>query len=92
MKKAKLIVLSSALSLVTIGVFAGKSKFAPQNVYADLGGTRIQLVTNTVFNDLSTSMPPGGSQAKIIGSGGTTSYNLVTNDGGSWLPLYTQSF
>lgn len=89
MKKIKLIVLSSALSLITIGVFAGRAKFVDQNVYADRGiNGYMQLVSTTTFNDLSSTSH--GVQAKIVSSLGTQ-YPLVTDDGsGNKIPLYTQ--
>ena len=89
MNRLKLIVLSSALSLITIGVFAGREKFADQNVYADRGASGYTLLVSTSsFNDLSSS--PHGTQAQIVSSLGT-SYPLVTDDGlGNKIPLYTQ--
>lgn len=92
MNRLKLIVLSSALSLITIGVFAGRAKFVPQNVYIDRGsGVYTQLVTNSTFNDLSTNNPGAQwSQAKIVSSRLGTQFNLVTDDMGTKVPLYTQ--
>jgi hypothetical protein len=92
MKKAKLIVVSAALLLTTIGVFAGKQKFANNDVYANVGGTRIKLVTTSTFNDLTTTQPTGAAQAKVIGSFASTQYGLETFDGTNFIPLYAQSF
>ena len=90
--KIKNLIVAGALLLVTAGVFAGRAKFAPADVYADVAGTKVKLVTNTTFNDLSTNAI--GNQAKIIGSGGTTSYNLYTFESSTstYVHLYTQSF
>lgn len=96
MKKIKLIVLSSALSLITIGVFAGRTKFVPANLYADTGNSGnpadMQQIDNaSAFPGLTTT--PSGNQARIVSSqGGSPQYDLYTNDGGSFIAVYTSGF
>jgi hypothetical protein len=91
MNRFKLIVLSSALSLITIGVFAGRASFAPQDVYADDGTSSMKkLVSTSTFNDLNTSA--SGTQAQIKSSTGVN-YDLFTfdNSTNTYKPLYTHS-
>ncbi len=92
MNRLKLIILSSALSLITIGVFAGRARFAPQDVYADDGTPSMKkLVSTSTFNDLNTT-PSGSSQAQIKSSTGID-YDLYTfnNSTSTYEPLYTHS-
>lgn len=92
MKKVKLYVVSAALLLLTVGVFAGRAKFVPQDVYVDRGGgVYTKLVTNTTFNDLSTNQPIGYTQARITSSFSGVTYPLVTDNSGTKQALYTQS-
>lgn len=92
MNRLKLIVLSSALSLITIGVFAGRNKFITQDVYVDKDGmgNYVKLITTSTFNDLSTNQPSGYSQAQIVSSKLGTTLQLFADDGGNKVPLYTQ--
>jgi len=91
--KLKMFFVGVALLLVTAGVFAGKAKFVAQDVYADVAGVKIKLVSTSAYNDLTTTIPTGGVQAKIVSSlGGGTSYFLYGKDGANFVALYTQSF
>jgi hypothetical protein len=92
MNRLKLIILSSALSLITIGVFAGRAKFVPQNVYTNVGGTEYKITGSALVDELQTNQPPGASQAEIKGSFGSNTYPVYAKDGMSIVPLYTQSF
>lgn len=88
MKNFKLVFVALALVLTTVGVFAGRARFAAQDIYADVSGTKIKLATTSSYNDLSIS---GSVQAQIVSSQGNT-YNLVAKDGTSYVPLYTTTF
>lgn len=94
MNRFKLIVLSSALSLITIGVFAGRNKFAIQDVYVDTNGmgNYVKLVSTSALNDLTTNQPTGYSQAQIVSSKLGATLQLFANDtdNGSKIPVYTQ--
>lgn len=90
--KIRNLIVASALLLTTVGVFAGKQKFANSDVYANVSGTRIKLVSTSTFNDLTSTQPTGAAQAKIIGSFGSTQYGLETFDGTNFIPLYNQTF
>lgn len=92
MNRLKLIILSSALSLITIGVFAGRAKFAPQDVYANVGGTEYKITGSALVDELRTNQPAGASQAEIKGSFGSATYPVYAKDGTSIIPLYMQSF
>jgi hypothetical protein len=91
MNRLKLIVLSSALSLITIGVFAGRAKFANNTLWYDDGtGTKVQI-TNT-FTSLTKIVDDGSgsNDVSIVGSaskalyisanGGSTFTRATTND------------
>ncbi|PVD50001.1 hypothetical protein DC498_22020 [Terrimonas sp.] len=78
MNRLKLIVLSSALSLITVGVFAGKGKFVDHQLWYDNSGTMTQITSN--FATLSNVGTTGSSNASIQGSSSKALY--ISTDGG----------
>ncbi len=89
MRRFKLFAVPAAMMMITVGVFANKAKFAPQDVYMEIStSNRVKLVGTTSFLDLSTAI--NGNPATIHTSVGGQDYPLVTNDAGTWKSLYTQ--
>lgn len=92
MNRLKLIILSSALSLITIGVFAGREKFANYTLWYDDGtGTKVQM-TNT-FTSLTNILDDGSGShdVSIVGSASKALY-ISTNAGGSFTRATTNNF
>lgn len=92
MKKAKVIILSSALSLITIGVLAGRAKFAVQGLVADDGGTMRQISTFSSFPgtiDLQTTA--NGTQVSITDDAGNPHLVYYYN-GSTTQPVYTKGW
>lgn len=93
MKKLKLVILATALSVTTVGVFAGRATFVAQDVYVDVNGVQIKISNSTLSDELRTTQPAGGVQAKIRSSlGNGVLYDMYALDGTTKVPLYTQSF
>lgn len=72
MKKVKAFFVAAALLLITIGVFAGKTKFVEQSVYYFNGGSTYVEIAGDPLSPLTTS---GTNNASITG---TTSKGLYT--------------
>lgn len=75
MNRLKLIVLSSALSLITIGVFAGRAKFVNSTIYAWDGTNLHQLTGSAPLVDLMT----GGTNQIITATGASGTYTLYSD-------------
>ncbi len=89
MRNFKVFAVAASMMMITVGVFANKEKFAPQDVYMEISSTnRVKLVGTSSFLDLSTTI--NSNPATIRTSVGAQDYPLVTNDAGTWKSLYTQ--
>jgi len=77
MKRIKPIFAACGLLAVTAVVFAGRPAFS-NGVWADVGGSAIQLSTDFTTN-LSNSPGTGGNQATISNQGQTANYPLYSD-------------
>lgn len=90
MNRLKLIVLSSALSLITVGVFAGKEKFVNYLLYYGDGTNFTQITsTFTTLTDFNTST---GNDISVTTSTGSKGLYVSTNGGTTKNRLKTSSF
>lgn len=90
MKKVKLFFVSAALMLLTVGVFAGRTKFVNSDIYYRNGANFTQIVVTSSMPGFTTS---GTNIAKVVSSSnGTTQYELYTHNGSTYIPLYTSGF
>lgn len=90
MKKIKFFFIASALTLLTVGVFASKHKFVNAGLVAYLptASAYVQIETSTLGTDMVTSPTGAGIQAKISDQSGT-SFFLYQFDGNvTYTPVY----
>jgi hypothetical protein len=80
MNRLKLIVLSSALSLITVGVFAGKDKFVNYTLWYNPGSGAYQQITSG-FTSLTNLNMASGSDVSISGSASKALY--ISTDNGT---------
>ncbi len=78
MKRVKLFFVTAALSLITVGVFAGKSRFFSFIVYASNNGTTnfIQLNSASVAFSGLAETGTASKQATIASSNSNGAYGL----------------
>lgn len=91
MNRFKLIVLSSVLSLITIGVFAGRTTFAESlNLYVN-NGAMVQITSGSqTFTQLTTTPSGSNIQAQIKNRNGQLR-DLYHFDGTDYVPVYSTS-
>jgi hypothetical protein len=93
MNKLKLFVVSAALLIVTIGVFAGKSRFAESlNLYVDNGVSKIQITNGSQsFTQLTTTSGGLGIQAQIRNRDGANLLLYHQTAPSTYVPVYSTS-
>jgi hypothetical protein len=89
MKKMKLFFVSTVLTLITVGVFAGRSHFAvSMDLYADVGGTKVEITNGSQsFLQLTLTGGTGVSQAEIKNRNGISRLIYHFN-GTTYVPVY----
>lgn len=86
MAKIKTMIAAGGLLAVTAVVFAGRPAFVG-GLYADVGGTAVQIAGSFNTTNMVTSPTGSGQPAKISNQAGTQQYTLHS-DNGLNAPLY----
>ena len=85
MKKVKLFFSGVAILLFTVGVFAGRNKYATGAIYGYTGGSYCLLATGATLVNLNTT--PCALQATIRSCTGVN-WSLYFFNGVTYTPLY----